>query len=38
VLSRDDRVYVLEKGTVRHSGASSGLGDDKALLDKLPSL
>ncbi len=34
-LSLADRVYVLEKGTVRFSGPAQELRDDKALLDRL---
>ena len=34
-LSLADRVYVLEKGTIRHSGAAAALRDDKALLHRL---
>jgi branched-chain amino acid transport system ATP-binding protein len=34
-LSLADRVYVLEKGTVRFSGSARQLRDDKALLDRL---
>ncbi|HZB90115.1 MAG TPA: ABC transporter ATP-binding protein [Stellaceae bacterium] len=34
-LSLADRVYVLEKGTVRFSGAAAALREDKALLDRL---
>ncbi len=34
-LSLADRVYVLEKGTIRHSGPAAELRDDKALLDRL---
>jgi branched-chain amino acid transport system ATP-binding protein len=37
-LALADRVYVLEKGTVRFSGAAAELRDDKALLDRLLSL
>jgi branched-chain amino acid transport system ATP-binding protein len=37
-LSLADRVYVLEKGTVRFSGAASELRADRALLDRLLSL
>jgi branched-chain amino acid transport system ATP-binding protein len=34
-LSLADRVYVLEKGSIRHSGPARELRDDKALLDRL---
>jgi len=34
-LSLADRVYVLEKGAIRHSGAAKELREDKALLDRL---
>jgi branched-chain amino acid transport system ATP-binding protein len=34
-LALADRVYVLEKGTVRFSGAATELRDDRALLDRL---
>jgi branched-chain amino acid transport system ATP-binding protein len=34
-LSLADRVYVLEKGSIRHSGPAAELRDDKALLDRL---
>jgi branched-chain amino acid transport system ATP-binding protein len=37
-LALADRVYVLERCAVRHSGAASGLRDAKALLDKLLSV
>ncbi len=37
-LSLADRVYVLEKGTVRFSGPATKLRDDKPLLDRLLSL
>jgi branched-chain amino acid transport system ATP-binding protein len=37
-LALADRVYVLEKGTIRFSGAASELRQDKALLDQLLSL
>jgi branched-chain amino acid transport system ATP-binding protein len=37
-LALADRVYVLEKGAVRHAGPASELRDDKALLDRLLSL
>ena len=37
-LSLADRVYVLEKGTMRFSGPASELRDDRALLDRLLSL
>jgi branched-chain amino acid transport system ATP-binding protein len=37
-LALADRVYVLEKGMIRHSGAAAGLRDDHALLDRLLSL
>ena len=34
-LSLADRVYVLEKGTVRHAGPAAELRDDKALRERL---
>jgi len=34
-LALADRVYVLEKGAIRHSGPAAELLDDKALLDRL---
>jgi branched-chain amino acid transport system ATP-binding protein len=37
-LALADRVYVLEKGTIRFSSAAAELRDDKALLDRLLSL
>lgn len=37
-LSLADRVYVLEKGTVRHAGPAAELRDDSALLDRLLAL
>jgi branched-chain amino acid transport system ATP-binding protein len=37
-LALADRVYVVEKGAIRYSGASAGLRHDKALLDRLLSL
>ena len=37
-LALADRVYVLEKGAVRHSGSASELRDDPALLDRLLAL
>jgi branched-chain amino acid transport system ATP-binding protein len=37
-LALADRVYVLEKGTVLHSGAAAELRDDPALLDRLLAL
>ena len=37
-LSLADRVYVLEKGAIRHSGAARELREDKALLDRLLTL
>ncbi len=37
-LALADRVYVLEKGTVRHSGPSRELRENKALADKLLAL
>ncbi|HEY8290058.1 MAG TPA: ABC transporter ATP-binding protein [Acetobacteraceae bacterium] len=37
-LALADRVYVLEKGTVRHSGPAAELRDDPALLDRLLAL
>ncbi len=36
-LSLADRVYVLEKGSIRHTGAAAELREDKALLDRLMS-
>jgi branched-chain amino acid transport system ATP-binding protein len=36
-LSLADRVYVLEKGAIRHSGPAAELREDKALLDRLMS-
>jgi branched-chain amino acid transport system ATP-binding protein len=36
-LSLADRVYVLEKGSIRHSGPAAELREDKALLDRLMS-
>jgi ABC-type branched-subunit amino acid transport system ATPase component len=33
-----DRVYVLEKGTVRHAGPSHELREDRALADRLLAL
>jgi branched-chain amino acid transport system ATP-binding protein len=37
-LALADRVYVLEKGTIRHSGPAAELRQDRALLDRLLSL
>jgi branched-chain amino acid transport system ATP-binding protein len=37
-LSLADRVYVLEKGAVRHAGGAAELRDDPALLDRLLAL
>ena len=37
-LSLADRVYVLEKGAVRHAGPGAELRDDKALRDRLLAL
>ncbi len=37
-LALADRVYVLEKGSVRFSGAAAALKSDRALLDRLLSL
>ena len=37
-LALADRVYVLEKGQIRYSGAATELRRDKALLDRLLSL
>jgi branched-chain amino acid transport system ATP-binding protein len=37
-LALADRVYVLEKGTIRFSGPAAELRNDKALLDRLLSL
>ena len=37
-LALADRVYVLEKGSVRFSGPAAELRDDRALLDRLLSL
>jgi branched-chain amino acid transport system ATP-binding protein len=37
-LSLADRVYVLEKGTVRYSGKAAELRNDEALLDRLLSI
>jgi branched-chain amino acid transport system ATP-binding protein len=34
-LSLADRVYLLEKGAIRHSGPARALREDKALLDRL---
>ena len=34
-LSLADRVYVLEKGMVRHTGPAAELRDDRALRDRL---
>jgi branched-chain amino acid transport system ATP-binding protein len=37
-LALADRVYVLEKGAVRHTGPAAQLRDDPALLDQLMAL
>ena len=37
-LALADRVYVLEKGAIRHSGGAGELRQDKVLLDRLLSL
>lgn len=37
-LALADRVYVLEKGAVKHAGPAAGLRDDPALLDRLMAL
>ena len=37
-LALADRVYILEKGTVRHSGPAAELRDDHALRDRLLAL
>ena len=37
-LALADRVYILEKGTIRHSGPASELRDDPALRDRLLAL
>jgi ABC-type branched-subunit amino acid transport system ATPase component len=37
-LALADRVYVLEKGAVRHTGPAAELRDDPALLDQLMAL
>ena len=37
-LTLADRVYILEKGTIRHSGSASELRDDAALRDRLLAL
>ncbi|MGH6671416.1 MAG: ABC transporter ATP-binding protein [Xanthobacteraceae bacterium] len=37
-LALADRVYVLEKGTIRHAGPAAELRDDAALRDRLLSL
>jgi ABC-type branched-subunit amino acid transport system ATPase component len=37
-LSLADRVYVLEKGAIRHSGPAAQLRDDAALRGKLLAL
>jgi branched-chain amino acid transport system ATP-binding protein len=34
-LALADRVYVLEKGTVRFSGSSAALRSDRSVLDQL---
>jgi branched-chain amino acid transport system ATP-binding protein len=37
-LALADRVYVLEKGSVRHTGAAAALKANQALLDRLLAL
>jgi branched-chain amino acid transport system ATP-binding protein len=37
-LALADRIYVLEKGTIRYSGAAAELREDQALVDRLLSL
>jgi branched-chain amino acid transport system ATP-binding protein len=37
-LSLADRVYVLEKGTVRHAGPAAELRDNKGLREQLMAL
>ena len=37
-LALADRVYILEKGTIRHSGPASELREDTALRDRLLAL
>jgi branched-chain amino acid transport system ATP-binding protein len=37
-LALADRVYVLEKGAVRYTGAAATLKSDRALLDRLMAL
>jgi branched-chain amino acid transport system ATP-binding protein len=37
-LALADRVYVLEKGTIRHTGPASELRDDEDLRNRLLSL
>ena len=37
-LALADRVYILEKGTIRHSGPAAELRDDNALRDRLLAL
>jgi branched-chain amino acid transport system ATP-binding protein len=37
-LALADRVYVLEKGTVRHAGPAAELREDPVLLDRLLAL
>ena len=37
-LALADRVYVLEKGSVRHHGPAAELRDDAALRDRLLAL
>jgi len=37
-LALVDRAYLLERGAVRHPGATAELRDDKVLLDKLLSV
>jgi branched-chain amino acid transport system ATP-binding protein len=37
-LTLADRVYILEKGSIRHSGSAAELRDDVALRDRLLAL
>jgi branched-chain amino acid transport system ATP-binding protein len=37
-LALADRVYVLQKGTIRHSGPAAELHDDQGLRNRLLSL
>jgi ABC-type branched-subunit amino acid transport system ATPase component len=37
-LALADRVYVLEKGAVRYTGAAAALKSDRPLLDRLMAL